>query len=301
MDTFDIVRINTLHPALVHLPLGIIPLCLLAYFVAASMGAARGGRWVFVGDVALASAVVVTTLSAAAGYLAYFRLQWPGALDPWPLVHLVLGTSTTVGIWLIAGFRYRALKRSSSEARVSSARAQRWSLPLSMTGITVAALATGYIGGEVLVFHGGMAVKAGAQGMLAPPLRVDHRSPDSLHDAMHKMRGLWASSVAVSTRALTETPAAEHFRQIADDAEGLQKLTRWVIDWAHQPKPDAQHHADLDRLAQEMEDQALKLEQAATQADLPATLDALGKVSAACASCHVQARWHNSQAISMSE
>src|SRR5262245_39166197 len=44
---FDYVRWTTLHPALVHLPLGLLPLAVLAYWVAQRR---QLERWQFVGD-----------------------------------------------------------------------------------------------------------------------------------------------------------------------------------------------------------------------------------------------------------
>lgn len=307
MTAFELLRIETVHPALVHLPLGIIPLALLAYLVATSKQAERRARWLFIGDFALGCAAVVTTISAIFGFISYFELEWPGALEPWPVVHLVLGSLTTFGTWVLSAFRVRARRRVNAHVSADGSAARAWTPAVGMAGVALGAIAAGYIGGEILVFHGGMAVRAGAQGMLAPPLALSARAPESLHDTMHRMRALWASSVATSSRALAEAPSPDAFSRIADDAERLQRLARWVSDWARQPPAqrgsnggDADHDhgpsseqsaLDMDRLAQAFEASAQQLQAAAEQGDLRATLSALGNVSAACAECHVEKRW----------
>lgn len=285
---FEWVRLDTLHPALVHLPLGMIPLMFLAYGAAAWK---RGARWMFAGDFALAVTAVVITVAAAFGYVAYFRLTWPQNLQPWPLLHLALGSLTTVAIWLLCALRWRA-RHEPIETSASA----RWTG--AALGVTVLAVATGYIGGEILVYHGGMAVKASADGMLAPPLRSHDASPSSLPESMGRLRAVWASSVTIAAQAVTTKPSAAAFTHVADDARAMERLARWIVDWGHNPANNhrAERGRALSEYAADMESQAKTLEQAADQHDLPALVDAIGKVSRSCAQCHVDKRWHDASA-----
>jgi len=297
---FEFARLTTLHPALVHLPLGAIPLATIAYVMATLK---RSERWLFVGDVALGFSGVAIAVAAAFGFVAYFRLDWPGGLGPWPLVHLVLGVVTTVSVWLLIAARWRNqrwLKQRAIESpRLSKPFASAgtaWNWALASVGISLLAAFTGYIGGEILVFHGGMAVKAGASGTLSPPLAAKERPPKTLNDAMQHLRALWASSVGTTSQATAERPKSSDFARVAQDARDIQRLSRWIVDWAHNPsasstakpnKPDL----EMEQLAKALQDQAVRLEQAATQHKLGDTLDALGATSRACADCHEQKRW----------
>ena len=299
---FEFARLTTLHPALVHLPLGAIPLATLAYVMASLK---RSERWLFVGDVALSFAGVGITLAAAFGFVAYFRLDWPGGLGPWPLVHLVLGTVTTISVWLLLAARWRTHRWLKERATATQSLTQpftrtatAWHWALASIGISLLAAFTGYIGGEILVFHGGMAVKAGANGTLSPPLAAKEQSPATLNDAMQRLRALWASSVATTSRATAERPEDADFARVAEDARRIQRLSRWLVDWAHTPAPKSagkpskpEPDAEMEQLAKALQTEAGHLEQAAIRHNLPDTLDALGATSRACAECHDKKRW----------
>lgn len=308
---FEFARLTTLHPALVHLPLGAIPLATLAYIMASLK---RSERWLFVGDVALSFTGIAITLAAAFGFVAYFRLDWPGGLGPWPLVHLVLGTVTTVSVWLLLATRWRTQRWLKQHATAGqplkqpfTRAATAWSWAFASIGISLLAAFTGYIGGEILVFHGGMAVKASGNGTLAPPLAATEKAPKTLHDAMQRLRELWASSVATTSQATAERPKNADFARVAEDARRIQRLSRWIEDWAHTPdtrstaKPSKpEPDLEMERLAKALQTEAGHLEQAATQHNLPDTLDALGATSRACAECHDKKRWQRPAPLAQS-
>src|SRR5262249_15957315 len=153
--------------------------------------------------------------------------------------------------------------------------------------VTVLALLTGYIGGEVLVFHAGMGVKAAAEGALAPPLAANRADPTSMMDAMHRLRPLWAASTGLAPEATTRAPTPEDFAQIGDASERMQQLASWVSDWAlEHPKDDEAQKPALHELATNLQHEAAGLQRAAAASDLQATLTALGRTSGACADCH---------------
>jgi uncharacterized membrane protein len=286
---FDLMRLSTLHPALVHLPLGVIPLVLVAYALAASQ---RSERWMFAGDVALGFASISALLAAALGYVAYFSVQWPGGLDPWPLAHLIGGTTTTLAVWIMAALRWRSVRRDiRSSAGPQGPKPHRLRWAVGALGLTVLVFATGYIGGEVLVFHAGIGVKAASHGALAPPLSAAVDAPQSLHDSMHRMRAYWARSVGGVAQSVVNKPSAVEFEAIAEDARRIERLARWLVDWGHQgahgdgdPEVMREHAGTLQRAAQ-------RLESAATQRDLADTIDALGAMTRGCAECHLDERW----------
>jgi uncharacterized membrane protein len=286
---FDMARLAMIHPALVHLPLGVIPFMLLAYVVAA---ARRSPAWEFTADVALLFSAIVTTIAGAFGYVSYLRLSWPGGLEPWPLVHLVLGTTTTVAVWLLAVFRWRAVRRERGTAQASKP-ALGWSLGALM--VTLLALATGYIGGEVLVFHAGMAVKASGSGALAPPLSLSEVSPTSVHEVMARLRPLWARDVAGVSRAVVYRPDAIDFASVSKDAAQIGRLARWLSDWGNRPDQSSsdrgEKHRALAREASKLEQSAQQLARAAQREELTAVIAAVGEVTQRCAECHAEHRW----------
>jgi uncharacterized membrane protein len=286
---FDIAPLSTLHPALVHLPLGVLPFMLLAYAVAAVR---RSQAWGFTADVALWFSTVVTTLAAAFGYVSYFRLSWPGGLEPWPIAHLVLGTLTTIAVWAMAVFRWRAIKRERNVAEPPSP-GPAWSI--GALAVTVLALATGYIGGEVLVFHAGMAVKASGSGALAPPLAISDVSPTSVHESMERLRPLWARNIVGIGRAVVNRPDALDFAIVAKDATRMGKLARWLTDWGNQSVSATPGHAEenraLARDASKLEQSVDQLAQAAKREDLSAAIAAMSEVTQRCAECHADHRW----------
>jgi uncharacterized membrane protein len=290
---FDLIRLSTLHPALVHLPLGVIPLVLVAYAIAASQ---HSGRWMFAGDVALGFASISALLAAALGYIAYFSVQWPGGLAPWPLAHLIGGTTTTLGLWIMAALRWRSVQRDiRSTAGPQSPKPHRLRWAIGALGLTVLVLATGYIGGEVLVFHAGIGVKAASLGALAPPLSAAVDAPQSLHDSMHRVRAHWARSVGSIARSVVHEPSATEFEAIAEDARRIERLARWLVDWGHQ---GTHGHADPDVMREHagtLQRAAQQLEAAATQRDLADTIDALGAMTRGCAECHLDQRWSTAE------
>lgn len=292
---FEALRAVTLHPAIVHVPLGCLPMVVVAY----TMGAARvSERWMFAGDVALGVASLGALFAGVLGYVAYFNVEWPGGLGPWPIVHLALGTATVLAVAALAALRWRA--RRLVPERISKA---SWAVGSGL--VTLLALMTGYVGGEILVFHGGIAVKGGAGGVLSPPLAVRDSSPASLHDAMDRLRPLWASCVTLTAAATVEGPSDATFDAVADHARRMQKLARWLYDWggaqrglaAESPTKattDAERserRSRLQRLARGLGDSTFQLEQAAIQRKLPELVTALAATTNSCIECHQHASW----------
>ena len=286
---FDIGRLTTLHPALVHLPLGVLPLLVLAYAI--GLGARKRQSWMFVGDVALGFAAVACGLAAGFGYVAYFRLGWPGGLEPWPMVHLVLGTATTLAVWLLAWLRFRAL-RADKHAGTEPRRSPLWLF--GAASVSLLALAAGYIGGEVLVFHAGTGVRAAGDGVLAPPLSLGDAAPSSLHETMHRLRPLWANSVVGVSKAVVYGPDDATYSSLSDDATRMQKLSRWLIDWGSTPAPDQPfddtERTDLRRIAAALEESAQQLQASAARHDLQGSVQASAAVTQRCAECHARLR-----------
>src|SRR6185312_16969025 len=106
---------------------------------------------------------------------------WPGGIESWRWTHLGFGIATTVLLATLAVLRL-AFRRSDVPARA----------PVFAAAIIVAGVAafTGWIGGEVLVFHSGMAVRAAGDGAFAPPV-TDRRVSRNFLDAMREARGAW--------------------------------------------------------------------------------------------------------------
>jgi uncharacterized membrane protein len=290
-DMFDMARLSTIHPAVVHLPLGVIPLMLFAYVVATVR---RSPAWGFTADVALWFSVVVVTIAAAFGYVSYFTLSWPGGLEPWPQLHLALGTITTLAVWSLGAFRWRASRRARGVATQSNPSIdRRWSF--AALGITVLALATGYIGGEILVFHAGMAVRAGGNGALAPPMSLSNVSPTSVYESMERLRPLWARNMAAVGRAVVNRPGDLNFATVSDDAARIGKLARWLDDWGNQPSKTkngvSDEHRAFAREASKLEQSASQLADAARREDLSGVIAALGEITQRCAECHAEHRW----------
>ena len=296
---FHVIRWTTIHPALVHVPIGVLPLMFLAY----AIGAARHSeRWLFAGDVAAGFAAVVTTVAAAFGVVSYLTVSWPGGLGPWPVVHLVLGITATVALIAFALRRWGARRIAAGQDRP---RAARWMFGAGF--VTLLALAAGYVGGELLVYHGGIAVQAAGQGALAPPLSRSSAPPHSMQDAMQRLRPAWALAVTTTAEAVVEHPSKAHYDRVAQSAQSMQLLARWVRDWgegAESEAADSEAHANkkagdeehgIKTMAETLRVRAQQLEQAANRHDLPATADALGAISETCADCHVHERWKSGQ------
>ena len=210
------LRWITLHPALVHLPLGILPVAVLAYGFAARQ---RSARFTFAADLAILCAGIGTGVAAICGVIAYVAVPWPGGLGPWPVVHVVLGAATTVSVLALAALRARA-------RRTADVAGPAWAW--SALGVTALAVATGWVGGDVLVFRSGVGVRAAGYGAQAAPLAWPARPPADIEDAMGQLRGAWGSATSTVSLALVQRPNARTFESIAVDARHLQEIAAWL-------------------------------------------------------------------------
>lgn len=298
---FEPIRWITLHPALVHLPLGSFPVAALAYLVAARY---RSERWSHAGDIALVFAALTATLAAGLGLLAYFLLDWPGGLAPWPVLHLVLGAATAVLSLALMGWRLRGRKRRP---------VVRWPGALATAGVMGLTFFTGWVGGEVLVYHAGVGVQAAGLGALAPPVSWPEAPPENLDDAMGRLRAAWGAASSRLSMMVVEKPSDAHYAGLAEDARHMQEVALWVIGGGGSPAEDTEargqagvggggtagggghgehERAALAGMAEVMRAQAQELEQAARQKDLMAASENFGALTGTCSACHMQHRWH---------
>lgn len=291
---FELIRITTVHPALVHLPLGILFLAVVLYVIAA---ARHSERWTFAADVAAWFGAATALLAGIFGFVSYYTVEWPGGLEPWPQLHLGMGVATVV---LSAAFALtRAWRRRKSPVVGAG-----WAAGAVALGLVAAF--TGYVGGEVLVFHAGMAVQGAARGSLAPSLSWPGSPPEDVEDAMGRLRGAFAAASTTHQHILVEHPTEEQFREVARAAGHMQEVARWLEQQHESEDEQAPHgaeagtggsggehenHAHLARMAGPLLDASRALEEAAQAHDVPGMSHALGDTMAACASCHTHLRW----------
>lgn len=280
---FEPLRWVTIHPALVHLPLGVLPLAVLAYVVGASL---RSREWTFAGDVALVVGALGTAAAGVFGIVSWLVLPWPGGLDPWRWVHLGTGVAS-VTLVLIAVVVRLARRRTRPVVEGVFAGA--------VTAIAALALFTGWVGGEVLVFHGGMAVKAAGSGALAPAMTSREVTPASLLSSMAHIRGSWAAANATFASAIVERPRPETFETIARDAQRLQSLGQWVMERGAKEVKDADEAEDIREMAGDFIGHARDLENAARTQDIAVVAERLGTLQADCAACHEHTRWEEGE------
>lgn len=324
---FDVLRWTTIHPAVVHLPIGIFALAAIAYVVAAVK---KSERWSFAADVMGIAGAISLVIAAAFGLVSWFVVDWPGGISMWPTLHMVLGlVGTGVGL-LFMGGRIWARRRSPLVGAPSAAVAVL---------ILVAVGFVGWIGGEVLVFHNGIAVAGAGHGALAPAMASDDDRPESIEDAMGSMRGAWATATVTTAEMVVQEPTSERFETVAQAAGRLQQLSRWVADHAgehahpgeeaeakagseedethgHGDEGEAHGHGEEGKGAggegaaahdgasakQQMRGMSIalaamagQLQQAARQQDLPEVSRQVGEIGAQCGSCHQEHRWNHDQ------
>ena len=286
----EIVRLITIHPALVHFSLGTLPLLIFAYFMAMKR---RSGRWSFVGDALLFFTALVTLATAAFGLVSFVAIDWPGGLALWRWLHLALGALTGALLIVFAAVRLRARRNGEpSGAGAFGASAV----------VGVVALFTGWIGGEALVFHSGVAVSAAAEGALAPPWASRHAPPSGLEDAMYQLRGHWASATVEVGKMLVLHPTQERFDRLAADAGRIVELAQWLQTRSvesggggHDGEAEHQHAEhrgeQMRRMAASLGSEAQDLLDAANERRTAAAAASLGRVAAGCVSCHEALRW----------
>lgn len=300
MESF---RLVTIHPALVHMTIGALPFLTLAYGMAMRR---KSERWTFAADALLIFTAIATLAVALFGLLAFLDLAWPDGLDFWRWLHLGLGVTSTV---LIVGFGIaRALAR-----RRGATVAHRGTFGMSLFLLALVG-ATGWVGGEVLVYHAGMAVKAAANGALAPPTGTRDEPPGSLEDAMGHIRGHWASATTNRASMLVERPSPGAFARIAADAAEIQELAEWVARegaarYLRRQGPagtgsgagyDAEPPHGVEQLAARarmLEARATELARAARAQDLRGVVEATAAMETVCTGCHIEFRWARRPAL----
>lgn len=295
------LRLVTVHPILVHLTIGLVPLVVAGYVAARVL---KSERWSFVADVALYACAAVTVATAAFGLISYFALDWPGGLEVWKGLHLAFGSATALMLVVLVGYRLGSRKQHPLGS---------WQTIVASSVIAVFVAFTGWVGGEVLVYRAGMAVAASGDGALAPPITASAGMPGDLAGAMHVLRGSWARVQVRAARMVVERPDPAGFEAIARDAQRISMVGGWLAEHAEHEHEgsDGQPAAALPRRApvalaqlggsthdEDMADDARQLitaadglSAAARAGDLAAVTEASGRVASVCAECHAEHRW----------
>jgi uncharacterized membrane protein len=275
------LRVLNLHPALAHVPVGAAPLLFAAYAIARWR---RSAEWTFAGDALLFLALPFTLIAFAFGLVSNAIAAWPGGLSGWRTAHLVLGAVTSAGYLALAV--YRGARRSRTPRAGTGL--------VVATGLLVAVVgATGWVGGEVLVFHAGIGVQAAANGALAPALPSTTGAghpPSDLGDAMGQLRGAWGEAQVSLAEMIVQRPTAGGFARIGADAARLEQLATWL----DANPPQALSDEDLSALhfmVGTLGQRAHALGDAAARSSLPLVSKQVAAISATCAGCHAQLRW----------
>jgi hypothetical protein len=266
------VRLATIHPLTAHLTIGGLPLTLVAYAISARR---RSTEWALVGDAALVLTAAATLVTLTFGLVSDAVVPWPGGLERWRILHLTAGIAATVALAVLAALRLRGWGRRSAASR-----------GLFVAVLAIAGLAgfTGWIGGEVLVFHSGMAVRAAGEGVLAPP--TDAHAPGGFLDAMRGVRASWGAITARLAWMVVQRPRAEDFAQIERYAQRMRQLAEYMAD-----HPPARARDTVASMSMVLAGDAIEIADAARDKKLEDLTKALGETSGHCASCHQQARW----------
>lgn len=275
-----LIRLTTVHPALVHFALGTLPLLVLAYGVAV---ARRSERWGFVGDVTAIVTALVSIIVASFGLVSNWVLDWPGGIGFWRWLHLAFGLGSTLLLVTLAGVRLQQRRQQP----IPTVR-MFW----ATAGIGATMLFAGWIGGEVLVFRSGMAVTAAGDGALAPTA-TSSGEPHDVMSAMVRIRPAWARAGATLARAVVGQPEAADYAAIADEARQIGASARWLE--AHGETPEPSEQPRLRSLSGELAARSSELEQAASARHLADAAQAWGNVTGACSRCHAELRWTSAQ------
>jgi uncharacterized membrane protein len=282
VDPFSPLRATTVHPALVHFTLGAAPVFTVAYAVSAWR---RSQAWSFAGDAALWIGAASSVATVASGLLANALVPWPGGLEVWRWVHLAAGVASAAVFVGFAAVRWGAHRRGAIAGRGALAAAVVLAVMLG---------ATGWIGGEVLVFHSGVAVAAAADGALAPTISRTRTPPADVEEAMGRMRGAWAEARTAHDHMLVERPTADGYARIAAAAGDLVGQAEWLeragpAHFAAHGGPEIA--AVFEQQAALLRERAVALQRAAAGQQWSGVTQALGAVTATCAGCHQATRW----------
>ena len=287
----EFARLVTVHPALVHFTIGAVPLLLVAYGIAAIR---RSAAWTFVGDAAAVTTAVLTLFTFVFGLVSNAVVRWPGGLDTWRWLHLAFGALSTLLLVSLAGYRLVQRRRSLVSDLGTL---------LAAVGASLCILVTGWIGGEVLVFHAGMAVKGGAGGALAPPVLGGPRTPTDLADAMNRVRASWGSATGRTADMIVHGPTPGDYMVLLSDAQRLRALAAWIAVEGPKTLPaqsppsggpastELTPAAQLSLLAGVFGGSAEELEAAAQGQDLKSCARVLGEMGSLCAGCHASIRF----------
>ncbi len=280
---FEPIRWVTVHPSLVHFPLGLLPLAALAYVLAAVR---QSKRWTFVGDVALVTGTLGLAGAAIFGGVSWVMLDWPGGLDPWRWVHLGAGAAVAVLALIVMIARLVGARKTPIAGG---------GMAVGTVAVAALVLFTGWIGGEVLVYQGGMAVQAAGDGALAPSDESNAPAPDNLEEAMAQLRGAWGSATTTMAHSIVAHPTPAQFTTIARDARTMQRLGRWVTQHGAEGVEDPDEAEDMRRMAGHFTEHAADLEQAAASGELSQVAARIGVIQADCAGCHEHTRWEQDE------
>jgi len=273
---FHVVRLATIHPALTHFTIGGLPLIVIAYAIAVWR---RSPAWTLVGDAALVVTAALTLGTGIFGLVSNAVVPWPGGIETWRWIHLGFGVATTTLLAALAALR---LVFRRADTPISPA------LLGCVVIVASVALFTGWVGGEVLVFHSGMAVRAAGDGALAPPVFDSTKRPKDFLGAMRQVRAAWG---AINTRLawmLVQHPRDEDFARIEHDARRMEELTKVMADEGAKNEKAADVLASM---SQTLGGDADDLAEAAKKKSLQDIAQALGQMSGHCADCHEQVRW----------
>jgi uncharacterized membrane protein len=286
VSPFAPIRWTTVHPALVHFTLGVVPVMLVAYGLAF---ARRSERMSFAGDLALWVGAASAIATLAFGLVSNALLPWPGGIETWRWLHLGLGITATLLLLALAVARWRARQRGLIAGRGTL---------LAAVAVAIVLGATGWVGGEVLVFHAGMATSAGGQGALAPAITLTGAVPTSFEEAMGALRGAWAEATTQFDLMLVTRPTDPGYARIAASAARMGELAAWV----EQRGPAALHAGErggqadggevsVVPMAQRLQQAARTLEQAARARQWAGVAQNMAAVTTTCAGCHLAVRW----------
>jgi uncharacterized membrane protein len=273
---FHVVRLATIHPALAHFTIGGLPLILLGYAMALWR---RSAAWTLVGDAALVVTAALTLATGVFGLVSNAVVPWPGGIESWRWIHLGCGVATTV---LLAALGALRLVMRRPDATASPA------LLVGTLLVAAVALFTGWVGGEVLVFHSGMAVRAAGDGALAPPVRDVTAKPRDFLGAMRQVRAAWGGINGRLAWMLVQHPRDQDFARIEHDARRMEELTGVMAD---EGAKDPKVGDVLASMSRALGGDADDIAEAAKKKSLQDIAKAVGEASSQCADCHEQVRW----------
>ncbi len=270
-----VIRLETVHPLLVHFTLGGFAIIILAYLMALWR---RSSEWTRVGDVALVTTASITFATFTFGLVANATVPWPGGVQLWRWLHLGFGAFLTAALGVLATIRLaRASRRPVTGAATAGA----------VIGVAILAAWTGWMGGEVLVYRAGMAVQAAGNGSLAPPVVTAKGAPSDMNDGMDRIRASWGSATSHLALMVVQHPSPSGFAAVARDGESLGQTARWLADITRTSSGDQ----GFSNLAQKLVVGATQLQQSANKSDLEQATRSTADIEGTCAACHQQFRW----------